>query len=257
MRNNQRMRSNFKALLIWMDRWGVVSPEAQRDFLDSFNAAYTDQERPDLEERQLRASIARHRDVADVLADVRQRVDVKRATEEREKERVLAEADDRTRRLYPLLKTAALGLFLLWFLGATFGWPGLPFVAVFLAVFLPWRYRRWVKSAEEWIEIDKRERHHPSPLPSGSSSQRWSTSLRSGSRSNKFDIPFSTYAHPAARFATLVHGKRTNRTCSHCGKSPPDIWLTVERIGAPRGRGRDPYDYKKICTGCRSRGWAG
>jgi hypothetical protein len=233
-----------------MDRWGVVSPEAQRDFLDSFNAAYEEQEWPTLEEGQLRASIARHRDIADVLADVRQRVDVKRTAMEREKERVLAEADDRTRRLYPLLKTAALGLFLLWFFGSSFGWSGLSFVAVFLAWFLPWRWWRWRVSAEEWIEREKRERRHASP---------WSTSLRSGSGLTKFDIPFSTIVHPATRFTTLAHGKRT---CSHCGKSPPDVWLTVRRIDLPKDhpyrhvRNRDPYDYKVICTGCCCRGWA-
>ncbi|SVD60648.1 uncharacterized protein METZ01_LOCUS413502, partial [marine metagenome] len=210
------MRSNFKALLIWMDRWGVVSPEAQRDFLNSFDEAYREQERPTLEEGQLRASIARHRGVAEILAEVRQRDDAETAAKEREKERVLAEADDRRRRVWPLRTTAALGLFLLWYFVAMFGWSGLPFAAVFLAVFLPWRYRRSVRKAEEWIERDERERRHPSP---------WSTSLRSGSRFTKFDVPFSTIVHPATRFATLAHGKRT---CSHCGKSPPDIWLTVK-----------------------------
>jgi len=232
------MQSNFKALLIWMDRWGVISPEAQRDFLVSFDAAYEEQEWPTVADRYLRASIARHRDIADVLAEVRQR-------DERENERVLAEADHRRRRVWPRRKTAALGLFLLWYLGAMFGGSGLQFAAVFLAVFLPWSYRRSVKRAEKSIEEEKENKPY-----------EYGPSLRTGSRRNKFDIPFSTEAHPQARFKTLAHGKRT---CSRCGNSPPGVWLTVSRIDAPRAQTRSPvhdaYNYKVICTGCLSNGW--
>ncbi len=229
----------FRILMAWMKRWGVVSPEEQRRFLESEDVNALSE----LDEWHVYTAINGDRDPEKILV----------AAEELSQKASRSEAPEMGENFdhAKVFKGCLIVLCLL-----------LPPVGLLVACF-------WVKNA-----IQRRSFRRPPESPETkhdfvSSYRRRSTispTTRPSPWVSRFDRSDTTTIHPQERYSLL---RDSERCCAICNESPPVVWLTVvdasrkldTNIPVPDGhvvhqdyrrRLLHPYEARIICTGCWS-----